>query len=43
MAKCVDDFEWQSVGGDAIANLIDSEIEAMFCSVVLHGERRGAC
>ena len=29
MAKCVGDFECQSVGGDAIANLTDSEIGAM--------------
>ena len=29
MAKCVGDFEWQSVGGDAIANLTGSEIGAM--------------
>ena len=29
MAKCMGDFEWQSVGGDAIANLTDLEIGAM--------------
>ena len=27
--KCMGEFEWQSVGGDAIANLTDSEIGAM--------------
>ena len=29
MAKCVGDFEWQSVGGDASANLSELEIGAM--------------
>ena len=32
MAKCVGDFGWQSVGGDAIADLTDSEIGAMLSS-----------
>ena len=29
MAKCMGDFEWQSVGGKAIANLMGSEIGAI--------------
>ena len=32
MAKCVGDFGWQSVGGDAIVDLSDSEIGAMLSS-----------
>ena len=32
MVKCVGDFGWQSVGGDAIADLTDSEIGAMLSS-----------
>ena len=32
MAKCVGDFGWQSVGGDAIVDLTDSEIRAMLSS-----------
>ena len=33
MAKCVGDFEWQSVGGDAIKSLTESEIGGMLTSV----------
>ena len=32
MTKCVGDFGWQSVGGDAIADLTDSEIGVMLSS-----------
>ncbi len=33
MAKCVGEFEWQGVGGDAIKSLTDAEIDDMLSSV----------
>ena len=33
MAKCVGEFEWQGVGGDAIKSLTDTEIGDMLLSV----------
>jgi len=33
MAKCVGEFEWQGVGGDAIKSLTDAEIGDMLSSV----------
>ena len=33
MAKCVGEFEWQSIGGDAIKGLTDAEIGDMLTSV----------
>ena len=37
MAKCMGDFEWQSVGGDAIAKLTDSEIGAVLSCAAWRG------
>ena len=33
MAKCVGEFEWQGIGGDAIKGLTDAEIGDMLTSV----------
>ena len=33
MAKCVGEFQWQGVGGDAIKSLTDAEIGDMLPSV----------
>ena len=43
MAKCVGDYEWQSVGGDAIVNLTDSGIPAMLsCAVCIEKDEEHA-
>jgi len=33
MVKCVGEFEWQGIGGDAIKSLTDAEIGDMLSSV----------
>ena len=33
MAKCVGEFEWQGMEGDAIKSLTDSEIDDMLSSI----------
>ena len=38
MAKCVGEFEWQGIGGDAIKSLTDAEIEYAVKRCLKEGE-----
>ena len=38
MAKCVGDFGWQSMGGDAVKSLSNSEIGDMLTSITMQEE-----